>query len=301
MSIDRTTIIKGPAKITFDSGTFFSEDDIRVDFITDYFDVQTSAFGSLGSRVSQRRIEVTFTPKMWDTLTKLFPYATAQIGDVVFGGTDKPLVITPSNGAPLTLANAAVTQLPGITLSHGKPILRAMKFTALCANNSDASVAANWFSWGTPASAVALTGFDLTKVPNTRYSLARNSVTYQSEDGFMIDFSLGLAPDVVDGEGTVNFRITSLQASLKFTPTGKTEANYATLLGWDGIAPGKDPAAYNSVITGAASGPVVTIANTMVVGGGANYGPDKNRAGEVELTSVRTVSSGALTALWTFA
>lgn len=300
MSIDRTLILKGPAKILFDSAPIFSEGDIQVDFITDHFEVETSAFGRVDRRVQSRRIEVSLVPKMWSDLTVLFPYATSQVGDMIFGGTDKPLVITPINGAPLTLANAAVTQLPSITLSHGKPILRAMKFTALCANSADPATAANWFSFGTAATGVALTGFDLTKVYNARYSLSWNSVTYQSEGGYDIDFNLGLAPDMVDGEGVVNYRITDLGATVKFIPTGKTEANFATLLGW-AKSPGEAPAKSNAVITAGVTGaPIVTIANCQVVAGVGRYGPATGRLGEITLGSVRTVSSGALAALWTF-
>lgn len=302
MSIDRTLILKGPAKIAFDSASIFTQEDITVQFITDYFDVPTSAFGVISRRVQSRRIEVSLVPSMWNDLTKLFPYATSNMGDPIFGATDKPLVITPTNGAPLTLANAAITSLPGITLSHGKPILRGMTFTALCANSADPATAANWFAFGTVATGVLLTGLDTTKILNTRYSLTRNSVTYRSEEGFNIDFSLGLAPTVVDGEGIVNYTITSLSGSLKFQPTAKTEANYATLLGWDTIAPGQGPATHNAVITGEGSGaPIITLANTQVLQGGAVYAPEKNRLAEVELATVRTKTLGALDALWTFA
>lgn len=301
MSIDRTLILKGPCKLGYNSVSIFSEADVQVDFITDYFDVGVSAFGRIGRRVQARRIEVSLIPKMWSDLTVLYPYATSAIGAAIFGATDLPLVITPGNGAPLTLANAAITQLPGLLMSHGKPLLRAMKFTALCANSGDPATAANWFSFGTPATGVALTGFDATKVYNTRYSLSWNSVTYRSEEGFNIDFNLGLAPDVVDGEGIVNYRITELEAVLKFTPTAKTEAQYATLLGWGTIAPGMSPTLAAATISGEASGsPIVALANCGVLQGGAMYGPDKNRTGEVELASVRSISSGALTALWTF-
>ena len=300
MSIDRTLILKGPAKIVYDTATIFSEDDIQVDFITDYLEVMTSAFGQVGRRVKSRRIEVSLTPKMWTDLTKLYPYATAQIGTVLFGATDKPLVITPSSGAPITLANAAVSQLPAITLSHGKPMLRAMKFTALCANSGDPATQASWFSFGTAATGVALTTFDLTKVFNTRYSCLWNAVTYRSEEGFAIDFNLGLAPDVVDGEGIVNYRITGLDAALKFVPTAKTEAEYATLLGW-AKAPGASPVLSDAVLTGEGTGaPIITLANCQVVQGGTRYGPSVNRHGEIELQSVRSITTGALTALWTF-
>jgi hypothetical protein len=301
MSIDRTLILKGPCKLAYNSALIFSEDDVQVQFITESFEVATSAFGVLDNRVNSRRIEVSFTPKMWTDLAKLFPYASAVIGSTIFSGTDLPLVITPANGAPLTLANAAVSQMPSITLSHGKPILRAMKFTALCANATDPAVQANWFTFGTPATNVALTGFDLTKVYNSRYSLSYNTVTYRTEEGFNIDWNLGLAPDAVDGEGIVNYRITALDAALKFVPSAITEAQLATLLGW-AVAPGKAQAAYTATISGSVTGdPIVTLTNMQVVGNASTrYGAAVNRFGEIELESIRTVSAGALTALWTF-
>jgi hypothetical protein len=301
MSIDRTLILKGPCKLTHNAATFFSQGDVQVDFITDTFAVETSAFGPLDTRVQARRIEVTLSPSMWNDLTKLFPYASALIGSTIFGATDLPLVITPSHGAPLTLPNAAVSQLPSITLSHGKPLLGALKFTALCANNADPATQANWFAFGTPASGVALTGFDLTKVYNSRYSLAFNAVTYASEEGFNLDFALGLAPDVVDGEGIVNYRVTSLDASLKFVPTGNTEAAFATLLQWT-KAPGAAPTAYGAVISGETTGaPIVTLASMQVKGNAsARYGASVGRFGEIELVSKRTLTAGALNPLWAF-
>lgn len=299
MAVDRTLIIKGPAKITFDSASIFSLDDIRVRWITNEFEVRTTAFGRTARRVRDRRIEVDVTPAMWSDLTKLLPYATKQIGDTIFGATDKSLVITPRNGAPLTLANAAVTQLPNLTFSVDKPLLRPMRFTALCANNSNAATAANWFAFGSPASDVALTGFDGSKIYNDLYSVARNTVTYRSEAGFNVDFTLGLVPDQVDGDAVVNYRITELEAVLKFVPSAITEAAYATLLGWDTKGIGAEPAGHNAVISGTASGsPTFTIVNTLPAQGSAAYG-GANRTGEIELVSTRTISTNALTALWT--
>lgn len=300
MSVDRTLIIKGPAVLTYDAASIFSTDDIAVRWITDYFDVNSSAFGRLKRRVQARRIEIELTPAMWTDLAKLFPYATKNIGDAIFGATDKALVITPRNGAPITFDNAAITRLPGITLSANKAILRPMTFTCLCANSASPATAANWFSFGVVGTDVALTGFDLTKVYNDLYSLAFNTVTYRSEEGFTLEFNLSLDPDLVDGDGIVNYRIRELEATLRFTPALKTEAEYATLLGWDGKGIGSDPTAANAVISGTAVGsPVVTLTNAMVAEGGVRYGA-ANRLGEVQLQSIRTISANVLSALWSF-
>jgi hypothetical protein len=296
---DRATILKGPAKLVWNSATILFGEDFSVDMITEFFDIASSAHGRIGRRVKDRRIEIKGVPLMWDTLTALYPYATANIGDVLFGATDKPAVITPRNGAPLTIANVMPTQLPGITLHPSKSIMRAMTFTGLVANSSDPSLAASFFSFGTVGTNVALTGLDLTKIPNAFYTASLNAVTYRPVDGFDIDFNLGLEPDMDNGL-TINQRITSLDAACKFTPGPHTEAVLTTLLGWGGKQPGDEVANYALTISGDVTGkPTVQLANMMVVGGGVRYGRAP-RAGEITLESTRQISAGNLTALWTF-
>lgn len=301
MALDRTLILKSPGTIAWDGATILAQGDITVELITEFFEVASSSHGVVSRRVLDRRVEISLTPLMWNDLAKIIPYASANIGDVIYGGTDKPMVITPRNGAPLTIANVAVTGLPSIKLSATQSIMGAMKFTGLVANNSDPATVANFFSFGTVGSNVAQTGLDLTKIPNALYTLAYNSVNYRSQDGFDFEPDLGLEPDKADGEPTLNMRLTKLEARLRFTPTGITEAQYNTLLGLGmafgiGVAPTGRAAAVTS-----SGGPAVTLANTIVTTGRAGYGATLNRTGEIELQSVRTVTAGNLAALWTLA
>jgi hypothetical protein len=296
---DRVNILKGPAKLVWNSATIIFGEDFSVDLITEWFDVTSSTHGRVGRRVKDRRIEIKGAPLMWDTLSALYPYATHNIGDVLFGSTDKPAVITPRNGAPLTVANVMPTSLAPITCHPSKSMLGSMTFTGLVANASDPSLAASFFSFGSVGTNVALTGLDTSKIPNAFYTATLNSVTYRPADGFGIDFNLGLEPDMDNGL-TINQRITSLECSAKFVPGPHTEAAIATLLGWGGKQPGDEAGNYPLVITGDGTGkPVVTLANMMVVGGGVRYGRQP-RAGEITLESVRQVTSGNLTALWVF-
>ena len=149
MALDRTLILKSPGFITWDGAAILSQGDITVSLITEFFEVGSSSHSVVSRRVMDQRVEIDFTPLMWNDLAKLIPYASANIGDTIYGATDKPMVITPRNGAPLTIANAAVTGLPSIKLSATQSILGAMKFTGLVANNSDPAVPANFFSFGT--------------------------------------------------------------------------------------------------------------------------------------------------------
>jgi hypothetical protein len=299
-TIDRANILKGPAKAVWDSATILFGEDLTVDLVTEFFDVQSSSHGRIGRRWNNRYIEVKGVPLMWNDLSKLFPYATKNIGDAIFGATDKPMVITPRNGAPLTIANVMPFALAGISLHAAKPIMRGMTFRGLVANASDPSLAASYFSFGTVGTDVALTGLDLTKIPKGLYTAVMNSITYRAEEGFDLDFHLGLEPDHEQGLH-VNYRITELEAAAKFAPASLTEAQYATLMGWNAIKQGEEYAAYDLVISGQATGyPVVTLASMQPQSGGVRYGARPLRAGEVQLASVRQVTSGNLTALWTF-
>jgi hypothetical protein len=301
MSLDRTLILKSPGSLTHNGANIHSEADITAVLITEYFDVPTSGFGVVDRRILDRRVEVSLTPKMWNDLTKLFPWATKSIGDTLFGGADLPLVITPRNGAPLTIANVVVTQMPSLMLSGGKPILGAMKFTGLCANAANPALASSYYSFGTVASGVALPNFDLTKVPNARYTATYGATAIRHQDGVSVDFAMGLDPDKADGEPTLNYRLTSLDASAKLTPVGMTEAAYATLIGFAGDI-GTSPNKAALVIAGRHyCRPRVTLANCFVRDtGSANYGATTNRTGQLEFATIRTLTAGALNALWTF-
>ncbi|MBI5770835.1 MAG: hypothetical protein HZA93_23865 [Verrucomicrobia bacterium] len=301
-TVDRANLLKGPAYLTHDSAVIKFGADFSVDLVTEYFEVKSISHGRLGRRIKDRKVEIKGVPLEWTDLTKLFPYATHQPGDAVFGATDKAAVITPRTGAPLTVANVMVTKLPGLSLHPSKAMLRDMEFTGLCANASDPATAASFFSFGVAAAGVAQTAATLANIKNAFYSATFNSVTYKPEDGFEVDFNLPLVPDMQDGL-TVGMRISpeeSVEAAVKFKPLGLTEAQYATLMGWDTFGPGDDPFAGNLVISGHATGkPTVTLSKMQVMQGGVRYGRD-SRAGEVTLASVRQISTNALTALWTF-
>lgn len=300
MALSRSTILKSPGKLTHDGATIFSEADIVTQILTEFVPVVTDAFGTVNQIVKDRMIKITLTPKSWSDLTKLFRYGALNIGDVLFGAADKAAVITPRNGAPLTIKNAMPTRLSSILLSGTRPILGAMEFTGLVALNSNPAEVANFLEFGAPATGVALTGFNAAAIPNGLYSALWNGVTIRSATGFAIELALGIDPDAPDGEPTLNYRITSLEATCKFTPVGMTEADYLSLLTLDkGI--GASPTKSNIVITGAVAGmPIVTLTNCYVESGGLGHGKTIDRTGEVTLRSIRTETDGNLNALWTF-
>lgn len=301
--MDRTTINIGPGMVTWNGATIHVEDNIIMKVAPKLFEVATAGHGVVDQRREDLQIEVSFTPKMWTDLAKLFPYASMEIGASLYGATDLPLVIKPRTGTGWTIANAAITKMPAITLSHNKPILGEMTFTGLCANNglNDTTILANYLSSG--ATGGALTGWDLTKVPNCRYTAAWGALltSFLSEEGFEISFDLATEDVTVNGLGTVDKILTSLSASCKVTPVGPVVGDVVAVHGASINVGGSQPK-NNLVITGTGTGsPIVTLANCIAQSSTGRTGQKVKRIGEFEFKTVRTATAGVIDPLWTFA
>lgn len=302
MSIDRTTILKGPGFISFGAASIHSEGDITVTRVDEWSDAVTAGFGRIGRKLKDRRIEIEATPSMYQDLSVLFPHSTKQPGDVLFGGTDATLVITPRNGRTLTILNAVITGLPGLRLNAAPPLFKSpIKWTGLVVNSGGAGTLTDFYTQGgSVGSNVAQTGFVAASVMAGRFTGTRNSVTLRTEKGFEIDFPMQLEADQPDGEPTINYRLKSLEAVCKCSPMGLTESAYLSLINEaDGVDIGGAITGYDLVIAGESSGkPSVTLKNTLLVPGGFNYG-EKFRLGDLTFETVRQISSNALAALWT--
>ncbi|MFA6962446.1 MAG: hypothetical protein WC205_16950 [Opitutaceae bacterium] len=297
MAIDRSTIPTGPGKVLFDSAHIFSQDGINATISKETFEVLVDAYGVVDQRLKDISVQVTLTPKMWKDLAVILPYAAMNVGTSIFGAVDKPLVITPNNGQPLTIAAAAVTKLPSITLSTNKPILGSMEFSGMLANATEWAAAASRVSLGVAASDVALTGFDLTKVPNYAYSAAIGTLAFETEDGFQIDFSLSLDDQPTDSQGNIDKTLGTLTATCRCVPIGITQDEILTALAIQGtgVRRGASIGGADLVITGSEIGaPVVTLHGASLSQGGSIFQRGKKRAGEITFVTRRTVTTGVL-------
>ena len=127
----RSEILRGPAIVQFQSQTFYSQGDIRVDLVNETFPVAVSNFGKVDDRVDKVMHRISFTPDgRFAALSVLLPYATATIGSSVFG-TDKPLTIWTVDGKKRVYAAAAVTKMPSLMLASTKTIFGAVEFTEI--------------------------------------------------------------------------------------------------------------------------------------------------------------------------
>lgn len=149
--IDRTVISRGPAVVKFNGGTFFSKDDITLDWGITNQNVASSAYGPIlpwRQRVKPQ-LKMNLVGEV-ESLPVLFPHASLKPGTSIFTAADLPLQICPidTTQEKTTFNAAAVLDQPALTLGieGGGPALGAITFAFVPANNSLPTDANAWFT-----------------------------------------------------------------------------------------------------------------------------------------------------------
>lgn len=306
MAISRTSILRGPAKVTYNSATFLTKGDITVDIIDETFDIVTSIHGLASKRRANRRAEIKFTPAgEWENLAVLWPYASTLPGASIFTGTDIPLNINSLvDGKQLQFTAAAVTTMPVITCSAVNTLIGEVTFTALGKNNTDWTAPNSFATVSTSAYADATFSESaiLTKPFSLAWGSAAGFTAFQTLDGVKVDFDLKLNPLEVDNDGIVDYIFESLMVSATCKPvtaSGLTMENLLTASVLDGVASaarGESLATrVNSadlVITGAGAAPVITLKQAAITKSQMRFGAQSARIGDVVFSAQRTFNSG---------
>lgn len=298
-TFDRTTIVRGPCKITYDGATFYSKGGVTLTVNQSSFDKQSDAYGLIGRGKTDMSVVVEFEPVgEIESLTVLFPYGTTTIGAGIYGAADKPLVIVATD-ATYTIANAAITQMPSIRCTATNTAFGSVQFTGLFANNGGgAGDIGDYLSAGAGGSIG--TAFNPALVIAGPYTgdLASDGVFY-TEAGFDISFDLSLTPIIVDGIGTVDMALANVGVSASFIPTGADPDYFDSFLN-DPI--GSDIGANTfQIVTTSIGGLNLNIASAQVIDYQRRFSPTENRAGTVNIVAKRTFTTGAPNALFTVA
>lgn len=294
-SIDRTTIITGPALVTFGGQTFWSKGDIAYKLIVDRFAVETSAFGEVDGRLRDKRIEVTFEPdgRFTSALAAiLWPYASSAIGSSLFGASDDALVIHGRDGVKLTVPNAALTAMPSLRLGVGNTIQGSVTFTGLLKNSTAPEAAGAYYAIASEAYP-GDTGYATSDIKTLAYASAWGSSPWDSfltQEGWEIAFGLQLAPQMVDGCGTVDMSLQALTVSATAIPVGPTLAQLHTAM-HQNVALGTSMATANDLIV-SASGVYFSLANAGLIDMNAAWGSQAKRLGACQWQAHRTVTAG---------
>lgn len=299
MPIDRSTILRGPAIITYNGATFYSKGDITVELGLETFAVDTAAFGKVDERVTDRITKVRFTPDgQFEGLGVLWPYGSAAIGSSIFGATDVPLVIqTIADGKAITFNAAALTKMPDLELGATKTMLGEVEFTCLGTNNEAWTATSNLVSIA--ANAFADTSFSVAAILTQAYTGAWGGASPWSaittSDGWKVGFSLGLTSVTTDADGMVDMTLESLEVTASCTPLGITEANLvaALKLQGSGATRGRSLASGSSDLVLTGTGAVITLKGAQLKTGPMQFGRGALRVGELNWIATKTFSSGA--------
>lgn len=298
-TFDRTTIVRGPCKITYDTQTFYSKGGVALTMTNSTFDKETDAYGVVGRSKTDFQVVVEFEPVgEIEALSVLFPYGSTAMGASIYGATDNALVITAAD-ATYTINNAAITQMPSIRCTANNTAFGSVQFTGLLDKGGDPSVLGDYYSVGAGASIGA--AFDPSKLITAPYQATLGAIgPFFSEAGFEIAFELGLNPIVVDGIGTVDMSLQNLGATVTCIPTGLAENVFDSLFG--SLDAGEELASSSlDISTATVGGLNFDCAAVQVIDLQKRFSPAENRLGQLTLAAKRTFSTGNPVALFTVA
>ena len=336
--MDRTTIVRGPALVTYNSQTIYSQGDITITWHTEMFDVATARFGpQTDKRAKDRWAEITFTPagEWTKCVAALWPYTSTNAGASVCGATDKTLVIhsywignTGVDDPVITFANAFVQKQPDINFAATKVMVGAVTFKAITALAGSYSASDNGFvtmAANTVAPTDTFAPGDVITQPYTgtwavnTYTTAPTDGTtpwtaFRTQDGFQVSFDVTMEPVETDTDGLIDYTFASqivtakcmpvgmnLQAVLRQTPMqywGATGTGSAFLVGRGVSMSGRGALLSINDMTSPTPVHYFYLNNAALVSAGERYGMTTLRHGEIMWQAMRHISAGTDAALF---
>ena len=299
MATSRTSIIRGPGAVKYDTVTIHDADGISAEVETETSEVPSSISGPLDTIKTDTTATVSLTPCGQitdDILAVLFPHQTPVIGSSLCGSQDRKLTVHSLAGTKVEFLNAVLTGAPSLQLSPVKTAFGQATFTALTAlgkapgeANSFYNVAAAAYNMGYP-DPNGLTGVQYT---GTFGSL----VIPDTADGWTVEVELSTEPVSTDGVGTIDFTLAGVTVRAKCTPVGLSESQILSALPIDRQRGASLRGSSDLVIAGA-GGLTVTLKNATMVTGPLAWGTTTLRAGEIGFVANRGFSNNVAGALY---
>lgn len=310
-------VIRGPAILTYDSFSYYTEGDIKVAHRRPVMPVKADMWGVVDQRSKGYSAEISFTPAgEMKSIAKLYPYGPAthagaaiasSIGNSIFGAAASPkaLVILTKAGKTYTFHRAGVLRMPQLRLSPDKTLFGEMSFMAIGKYATAPSDAAAFRTLA--AAAFADTNFDATLLKTQLYSaaLGARSTPYDgmgARNGFTIDVAL----DTVEAED-VNFGIAdvfvrSIEVRCSFAPNNLTDAQFEAIImeqGSDVILPGDSVSKKDENLVITSDNLVVTLNDVGPSEAGENFGLGSDQNDTITFRSRVSFTTGAPASVWT--
>lgn len=221
---------------------------------------------------------------------------SAGTGDISFV-EQWPLIIHGRDGKRITLHNAAITKMPGLSLKSTETMYRDCEFECFPKNGVAWETENSIFT--IDSAAFSDTTFDRSKILTQACTLTWGDAPWSglsTKEGISIDFGLGLEAVEDDASGIVTRRITSLTATAKAEPTGRSLAQLAAALQIQGTGATRGRSLSGDDLDFAGTGVFVRLYTAALLGGIANWETKSNRVGE--LTWQATRQGGTATPLF---
>jgi hypothetical protein len=298
-TFDRTTIVRGPCKVTYDSQTFYSKAGVVLTTTNSTFDKETDAYGIVSKSKTDFTIVVEFEPVgEIEALAVLFPHGNTAMGASIYGNTDKSLVIV-SADKTYTILNAQITQMPTISCSATKTAFGSVQFTGLLKKDGDPQNIEDYYT--TAGGDSIGTGFNPSLIYTAPYTATLGALDpFMSAEGFEISFDLSLNPVLVDGIGTVDMSMGNLGCNISCIPTGIDQLDFDTF--FDNLSAGEDlTTSLLEIKTTTVGGLDFDAAAVQVTELQRNFSASDNRLGTLTMSAKRTFNTGAPVALFTVA
>lgn len=315
-TLDLTAIvIGGPCKITDSTTVFYTESDVRLVPEVDWRAIPSSLAGNIDSIIQNLRWVVRFTPKsVYAYNGALCPTAYFNwtvSGARMFGTGNRAVTILGSDGQQYALTRAKVTKVPDIYCGLGKSMWGEVEYTAFPGTGlalNDATLfytASTGVSW-TQTDYAALAAAHQEAICSAAWGAGTGFTKIFAEEGFAISHELATEP-VKQGNVTVDFKIVSYRAMVRFKPQG-VGLTEALLLAASQFASGSNLGigtrmtqnslanCHDFVVTdGAGAGSInITMASMAIQGGEFVFDGKLNRFGEFAFITANTAPGNRL-------
>lgn len=219
MSVTRTTLLGGPAAVTFGGHIYFAHDGILVTPALELAAVDSDAQGVLDATATVAPVMIKFTPTApFADLVALYPYTLGTPGMSLFGDTDSLLVLVASNGVRLTFSAAAIIQMPDLMLSSSGAAAGAVTFLALGARSLPITAANRLVTVDTAEPAeFSFVPPQLTDDFKITWG-AMPWVNLRARDGVKIHFAMKTSPVLSAANALLDLTLDSLAVEARFTP-----------------------------------------------------------------------------------
>jgi len=149
--INRLTVSRGPALVTFRGGSFLSAGDMVVELKHDSFAVPSDAYGKLDDVQLGVKASLKFKPVgEFEHLAVLWPYASTVPGTTIFGtDADYPLVIKPLDDTQdmVTFHAAGVSKMPDLNFTAKETLMGDVEFQMIGQNDTLTTAANRLFTF----------------------------------------------------------------------------------------------------------------------------------------------------------